>query len=383
MFLHPTVINLSIHYLDGFSLLGAILSSLPTKTPAITDIFITGSVAIAGDNTSNAIAMLAEALPGLTLLRSLTLPIPWFTPAMVDAVASCSSLHKLSTSTLADEGANIELFDYDQLYSLSLPSSGFPAISILSVVLPFPRAAKFISQGSHFNTLTRFEAQSPDSIVEPHEYKVILSALSKYCPNLETITLCATVPRGDAREDDAITYRELSSITQFTALRLVSFRHIMPFQLDTKNIVAIARALPNLTTLVLNPDPHFPTASPLAVSVLSVLRDLCPNLVSLGLYVNAADEHIPPPPANDDEHRRALPASAEFTSLKRFAIGWSSLLSPISLAVYLSSVLPDDCALDPSLNAKHWDEVRRLIPVFKQVRAQGVRTGRITCDHSD
>lgn len=104
--------------------------------------------------------MLAEALPGLSSLESLTLPIYWFTPAVVDAAASCASLDGLSTATLDGDRDAIELFEYDQLYSLSLRHDGFPVLRFLSIILPFHRAAKFISQGHHLDALTCFEAQS-------------------------------------------------------------------------------------------------------------------------------------------------------------------------------------------------------------------------------
>ncbi|KAF9493290.1 hypothetical protein BDN71DRAFT_1508658 [Pleurotus eryngii] len=214
----------------------------------------------------------------------------------------------------------------------------------------------------HFDALTRSEAQPPYIIAAPHEYGALFSALSKCCPSLESITLFAAEPPETVPEHAG-----------------VSFHHAMPFQLTTVDIVTIARALPKLTTLVLNPAPHIAIASTLAISVLSIFRDLCPNpnLVSLGLYVDAADEHILSPPVNDDENHRVVLTSAEFTSMMSFTIGWSSLSSPIPLALYSSSVLPDNCLLDASLNKQHREAVQRLMPAFKQVRAQGMPAGHL------
>lgn len=81
--------------------------------------------------------------------------------------------------------------------------------------------------------------------------------------------------------------------------------------------------------------------STLVVSVVSPLRDL----ISLGLYLNAANEHIPPPPSIEEELQQAVPEKVEFASLRKLTVWFSSLSSPVPLAVYLSSVLPPGCVL--------------------------------------
>ncbi|KAG9224508.1 hypothetical protein CCMSSC00406_0002341 [Pleurotus cornucopiae] len=154
----------------------------------------------------------------------------------------------------------------------------------------------------------------------------------------------------------------------------------MPLQLVADDIIAIARALPNLSDLSLNPAPDVAAASTLVVSVLSPLRDLCPNLISLGLYLNAANEHIPPPPSIDEELQQAAPEKVEFASLRELTVWFSSLSSPVPLAVYLSSILPPRCVLisdsyEDVEARRAGEEAQRFIPVFKQVRAQGMRTG--------
>ncbi len=386
LFLHPNVTRLAISRQSGNPLLGAILFSLPTKTPTITHISLSEDMLVfdEGDD-SHAITMFAEALPKLSSLESLTLPLHWFTPAVVDAAASCVSLDELSTAPLNGERDDIELFEYDQLYSLSLRNDGFSGLRSLSIILTFHRAAKFISQGHHFHVLTHFEAQSPYYIVRPHEYEAILSALSESCSGLESIVLSTAEPRElreEETEHDAITYHELSSITRLTALQSVDIHHTMPLQLVAEDVIAIARALPNLTALSLTPAPAVDATSTLVVSILSPLRDLCPNLRSLGLYLNAEDEHIPPPPSIDEELRQAVPEKVEFASLKKLNVRWSSLSSPVQLAVYLSYILPLGCVLNSSsccINHAAWGEAQKLIPVFKQVRAQGMRTGLLCC----
>ncbi|KAF4596170.1 hypothetical protein EYR40_008148 [Pleurotus pulmonarius] len=383
LFLHPNVTRLAISRQSGNALLGAILFSLPTKTPSITHISLSEDMVVLDEgDDSHARTMFAEALPVLSSLRSLTLPLHWFTPAVVDAAAFCVSLDELSTAPLKGERDDIELFEYDQLYSLSLRHDGFPGLRSLSIILPFHRAAMFISQDHRFHVLTHFEAQSPYDIVRPHEYDAILSALSESCSGLESIVLSTAEPREEETEHEAITYHELSSITQLIALQSVDIHHTMPLQLFAEDVIAMARALPNLTTLSLNPAPAVDAASTLVVSILSSLRDLCQNLTSLGLYLNAEDEHIPPPPSIDEELRQAVPEKVEFASLKKLTVRLSSLSSPAQLAVYLSYILPLGCVLNSSSCVDHaaWGEAQKLIPVFKQVRAQGMRTGLLRCD---
>ncbi|KAF9493293.1 hypothetical protein BDN71DRAFT_1591153 [Pleurotus eryngii] len=341
LFLHPNVTGFAVSHQSG----NPLLFSLPTKTPSITHISLSEEMVVfdEGDD-SHAITMLAEALPGLSSLESLTLLIYWFTPTMVEAAASCAHLAGLSTATLDGDRDDINPFEYDQLYSLSLRDDRFLVLHFLSIILPFYHMAEFISQGHHFNALTRFKAESPYSIIDLHEYKEVLSALSASCSGLESITLSTAQPRENVAEHNTITYRDLSTVTRLTALQSIGIYHTM-LQFVAEDVIAIARVLPNLTDLSLNPVPDVAAASTLYVSILLPLHDLCSNLILLGLYLNAADEHIPPPPPIDEELRQAVHEKMEFARLRKLTVWLSSLSSPVPLAVYLSSILSPGCVL--------------------------------------
>ncbi|KAF7424046.1 hypothetical protein PC9H_009347 [Pleurotus ostreatus] len=183
---------------------------------------------------------------------------------------------------------------------------------------------------------------------DSHAITMLAEALPRLS-SLESLTLpiCwftpAVVDAAASSEHHAITYRELSTITRLTALQSDGIRHTMPLQLVADDIIAIARALPNLSDLSLNPALDVAAASTLVVSVLSPPCDLC--LISLGLYLNAANEHIPPPPSIDEELQQAVPEKVGFASLRKLTVWFSSLASPVPLAVYLSNILPPGCVL--------------------------------------
>ncbi|KAL4262817.1 hypothetical protein AB1N83_004708 [Pleurotus pulmonarius] len=372
-FLHPTVTTLVLAPLTGWHSLGPVLESLPIRTPHIATLSIS---ALAYPLTKDAERLVTEVLPKLSSLASISLPSLWPTGSVVNALASCSSLSKLSTAPIF---RNQHTGDSSpELFSTSISPTGFPLLSTLQTSLTFCRATEVLSQGEQFSTLSRLLLRSP-RIEIPQEYGALLTALSNYCPDLEHLALCITLFPRPTYHSDCLTYRELSPLRHLTRLQTLSLQHTNSFQLGPEDFITIIRALPSLTELDFNPIPYIKTTPTLNISILSILRDLCPNLRFLGLYLDAREQYIPPHPPSEGEGRfdRPMPELSEFPHLKVFKVGMSPISSPAKLATYLCRLLPHSCNLISTWDedegeedreaAQKWGEVVGLIRAAKQV----------------
>lgn len=130
----------------------------------------------------------------------------------------------------------------------------------------------------------------------------LLTALSDYCPNLEHLMFHTTlIQRTPADQCYCPTYDELKPLTRLSGLQPPFLQHTKPFQLAPEDFITIVRALPSLTGLNFNTMPDITTALTLNISILSMLRDLCPILRSLGLYLDAREHYILPPPSGEGD----------------------------------------------------------------------------------
>lgn len=369
LFLHSTLTSLTISHAEKCPLLGALLSSLPTKTPGLANFSLHADVTHAP--AAEVEKSLAEALSKLPSLTSLHLPPWWVTPAIADTAASCPNLRDfLSSYTVAEWMTLDESAGFRSMMSTSLPADSFPSLTNLTIPMPFPRATKVLLQGDYFSKLTRFQVASP-WIESPGAYRALLATLSTRCPNLEILSLTMSPVYPPTHDFAAITFEDLKPVTRLSGLQYLYLHYPRPLQITAEDVVAIARTLPSIAVLSLNPTPNIDDVSPLGVGVISPLLALCPKLYDLKLYMNTADEHIPPPPS-DEASRRAAAASAELTGLETLDAGSSSVSSPIAVAIFLSRVLPSRCSVDASeRGVDAWAEVSRLIPAFRQVRAEG------------
>ncbi|KAF4571646.1 hypothetical protein EYR36_008988 [Pleurotus pulmonarius] len=197
-------------------------------------------------------SLLAETLSKLPSLTSLHLPPWWITPTIANTAASCPKLRELLSSfgpmDIAEWMTPDESGGFKSMMSTSLPTDSFPSLNNLTIPMSFARARDVVSQeGDYFHKLTRFHVTSP-WFESPDVYR--------------------------------------------------------PLHITTEDVVTIARALPSITTLSLNPTPTTDEPSTLSVGVLSPLLAHCPNLDLLMLYMNTSEENIPPPPSDEESWRR-------------------------------------------------------------------------------
>ncbi|KAF4596167.1 hypothetical protein EYR40_008151 [Pleurotus pulmonarius] len=388
LFLHSTITSLGIVLKGTCPLLGPLLSSLPVKVPGLEELTLFQDDDLYPPE-ANIEGSLVDALHGLTSLKLLRLPPLWLTSPISNAASSCGDLRDfvamIHPFSFAEETKLSKSSDFKYLMSTSLPPDGFLSLENFEIPTTFSRARQVLSQGHHFNTLTNFLIISPCP-ESPHAYGQFLAMLSTCCPALEYLTI-SSIPI-EALSDDfpAVLFDDIEPVTQLTRLRLLDLQHPLPFQIDTANVISIAQALPDITTLLLNPTPIVKGASALSVGVLSPLLSSFPRIEQLGLYMDTSDKSIPSP-TSDEQYGTVVMDSGESTGLQALEVGKTSVSSPIQLAIYLSRIIPLHCTIldfgrfkdeaeaseDEERDAEHWSEVRRLIPAFKQVRAEALK----------
>ncbi|KAF4599135.1 hypothetical protein EYR40_006225 [Pleurotus pulmonarius] len=370
--LHSTVTSFSVWLPNDFQLVGSILSSLPAKTPKLKELVLNDGNSRAPDADIERI--LAEALQKLPSLNKLSLPTLWHTSTIFCAAATCPRLSELRVRDPVGSG-KLEAPAFEHLFSTSLPPHGFPSLSVFVAPMPLPRAMRIFSQPGCFEILSRLSIDSPSS-EGPREYGALLETLSDCCPNLKDLSFIGSRP--PRKITDRVTLNELSHIMKFKDLEALYLQHTMPFQLVAEEVLTMVRALPKLTHITLNSCPEFELTTPLDVSVLASLYKLRPNLVTLGLYLDASAERIPPPTGDDEYVPASLcPESAELD------LSTSYMTEPIPLAMYLSRVLPPswDLLISPRQSRggvsilENWQQVMRLMPAFTQAREEAYELG--------
>lgn len=380
--LHPTITSLHIVWLQSDShFVSPLLSSLHTTTPRLEELFLNDGGSRAPDvSVERILAAAVQKLPSLNLLY---LPTWWPTSAIFRAAATCPRLSELYVSWAPFNTGEVDISNFEHLFSTSLPPGGFPSLSVFDAPMPFPRAVRIISQQGCFDIISRLAIESPH-IEGRREYGALLDTLSNCCPNLEDLSL--DVGHLQRQTTEGVTFNELSPIMRFKGLEALNLQHTMPFQLVAEEVVTMVRALPKLTYITLNSSPDFESATTLNVSVLASLYKLRPNIDMLGLYLDASAERIPPP-ASDDEYVPASLRPVGSPDSVEVNLSVSYLTAPIPLAMYLSRVLPPSWYLEisPRRNdeggriLENWQQVKQLIPAFRRVREEayelGVRRG--------
>ncbi|KAF4596171.1 hypothetical protein EYR40_008147 [Pleurotus pulmonarius] len=253
-------------------------------------------------------SLLTETLSKLPSLTSLHLPPWWITPTIANTAASCPKLRELLSSfgpmDIAEWMTPDESGGFKSMMSTSLPTDSFPSLNNLTIPMSFARARDVVSQeGDYFHKLTRFHVTSP-WFESPDVYRSMLATLSARCPNLEALFLGMAPVYAPADDFAAITFNDIKIVTRLSCLKHLYLHHPRPLHITTEDVVTIARALPSITTLSLNPTPTTDEPSTLSVGVLSPLLAHCPNLDLLMLYMNTSEENIPPPPSDEESWRR-------------------------------------------------------------------------------
>jgi hypothetical protein len=138
-------------------------------------------------------------------------------------------------------------------------------------------------------------------------------------------------------ECDPLSREHLNPILTLKQLTHLELRHNQPLQISEVDLAEFGAALPALGKLVLNPEPIRLKRPEITLHSLLIVAQHFPNLIYLGIYLDAQDSAIPKQPYS--------PAKTRFSpGLLTLHLGVSPIASDseVPVAMFLSHILSEN-----------------------------------------
>lgn len=281
--------------------------SLDVSIPAVEEVYIEAFFAMTKVRTPNlrvfqfechfrAIAIehwLCDLLESFKSLRGLGLSHYFLT---TNVLATAAKLPELEEILLWSRSPVGEIEDVMTLDMHQLQPGSFPKLREFSLDASLAQMRTFISTPAfNPNTLTYLHITSLE-IERPSDVRSFLEILVDVCPPLETLVLSMLVKWVELAPPPRITMEHIRPILNLKQLLDFDITYNYPFFVTDADLEFIARSWPKLRTLMLSEYPYFCSDDIELPSLGSLLpfAEHCPNLVNLGLFVNASLPFPPP-----------------------------------------------------------------------------------------
>lgn len=178
----------------------------------------------------------------------------------------------------------------------SLETLLFPADSV-EKALPFLVQPHFpLSRLSALHLRLPFAAE-----VQPEDVKHLISVLAGACPSLYLLDLCIHPAEPFTYSDlslvSPLRFEHIQDALAFRSLTHFIISHTHPIEVTESDLTSFASQWYHLESLRLNPRPLALPAPTLTLHALEIFAEYCPNIWSLGLYMDATSPPEPPHPA--------------------------------------------------------------------------------------
>ncbi|CAE6424428.1 unnamed protein product [Rhizoctonia solani] len=277
------------------------LRSLDVSIPTAEEVYVEAFFAVAKVRAPNlrvfqfecqfrAIAIehwLCDLLETCKSLRGLGLSHYFLT---TNVLASASKLPELEEILLWSRSPVGEIEDVMNLDMHQLQQGSFPKLRELSLDASLVQMRTFVSIPA-FNpkTLTYLHITALE-IERPNDVQSFLEALVNVCHPLETLVLSMLVKWVEITPPPRITMEHIRPVLNFKRLLDFDVTYNYPFYVTDADLEHIARSWPTLRTLMFSEYPYFCSDDIELPSLGSLIpfAEHCPNLVNLGLFVNAS-----------------------------------------------------------------------------------------------
>ena len=318
---------------------------------------------------------LVDFIHRLPKLRRITVPRFYITTKIIEALSQLPVLEVIEFQ-YDDQGCG---YYADVIPFTPLVGEGsFTALRDLSLSTTYEDISRFFSLEFSPTNLTSLYIDSPIIETAATIYKFLCAVVNR-CQLLKALSV-VSLRSPDSEPDDGdehyeITVEHIKPVFKLGNLKTLEVSHRYPLALNIEDLKSLACSWPSLETLILNSEPVLILRSDLTLDALLPFASHCPNLVHLGLFVDASRIH-------------ASSAPVPFKRLKRLSMGVSIIDDHKSVALYLSRVLPAGCnvecgvtwddeelsSADTSKEAfercSRWEQVDRLLPVLIELRAE-------------
>ncbi|CAE6476287.1 unnamed protein product [Rhizoctonia solani] len=207
-----------------------------------------------------------------------------------NVLASASKLPELEEILLWSRSPVGEIEDVMTLDMHQLQPGSFPKLREFSLDASLAQMRIFVTTPA-FNpkTLTYLHITSLE-IERPNDVQSFLETLVDVCHPLETLVLSMLVKWVEITPPPRITMEHIQPILKFRHLLDFDITYNYPLYVTDADLEHIARSWPNLRTLMLSEYPYFCSDDIELPSLggLIPFAEHCPNLINLGLFVNAS-----------------------------------------------------------------------------------------------
>jgi len=263
------------------------------------------------------------------------------------------------------------------------PDGAFPSLWDLSLTASYREVQRFLTIPFAPTNITVLHIESSEFESPVHLHQLLVT-ISENCQMLKTLTLISprrvlrdqiTVPDGFSQVT-ADTLKPALACSSLTSLEIV---HQFPLKLTQKDLEIFAKCWVSLETLNLNTEPHYLKSSDLTLEAILPFAQYCPRLTYLALFIDASFGALSLSTASPRPH---------FKCLQHLAMGFSAVEEPISVARFLSRVLPLGCHVDGGVmwsdsfelepggeiiaaeRCSMWSKVDQLLPTLIMVREE-------------
>ncbi|KAF9501829.1 hypothetical protein BDN71DRAFT_1460290 [Pleurotus eryngii] len=333
LFMHKTVKRFKFYLREEMVTppngLGAFFQAVMTRMPDLEVLDISSVLSV-----SDIEADMIKLLSGLPKLKEVILPLYYVSPSISGTLSQLPNLNVLGFQYDDEQGRG----DSQDVAAppATLGEGAFPVLYDLALSMPFIHASELFDQPFSPQNITMLFIDSalPES---PSDIHNLLSVIVKNCPLLINLSLNPHLSTTDnPPTDERLTYANMRPVLTLPNLTSFDINHYYPIDLKYKDMEELARAWPNLETLMLNSDPvaldHPPA---LSIAALIPFAEHCPNIRQLGLYMNAAEEDLP-------SSRDLVP----FKCLETLSVGLSHITDHENVALFLSHLIPSECELE-------------------------------------
>ncbi|OAX34058.1 hypothetical protein K503DRAFT_725012 [Rhizopogon vinicolor AM-OR11-026] len=325
-------------------------------------------------------ADLLELLRGLPDLKKVIFPEFYLTSAIVSELSRKKHINVIRFEFTPEQGLGEEE-DVDS-FSPVIEQGAFPMLQDLSITARLEDITRFMGADFAPIHITCLYIHTYVEL-EPEELHTLLVMLSKQCCLLSELytKLLDVHNRRKLVSAKQITFDTLRPVLSFPHLTTFEVMHKYPVNISLEEIEELASQWPTLGSLSLNEEPLAMHDFTLDLRALVPFARHCPNLFSLGLFMDAIAPQIHPA-------QELIP----FTALEVLFVGTSRAREPGAVAAFLSCLCPPGCEIDAVVTwtsygsrscceldntvldignrSASWKSVSDLLPLFIQVRRE-------------
>ncbi|KAH8113190.1 hypothetical protein DFH11DRAFT_1744574 [Phellopilus nigrolimitatus] len=351
LFLHNRIRSLEIHIEDvdeGDKSLDVLFDDITEWAPLISELTIEIGSGKEGVNSS-----VSNLISRLAFLKTLRISPYSLSQSVINSLAS---LQNLRTVQLIPDIMKYHEYKYQRLNT----DSAFPLLKSIPLCGELGSICLLLKSPNAFQNLLELNISNEGKYELVHLHS-LFDLIPHASPFLRKLTISCDPRKGPVI--GSIHAEILRPLTSNSHLEILELDFARAIDLTASQMVDIFGKCGYLTTLTLNTGLSRFSDTTLTLDVLQWLSEACPQLVNLGLYVDA--RIIPSTPDLFHVHG--------FRNLRVLHFGTSPIHDPGCASLYLSRIIPSQCTLvvhpsyvitEKGVNVfvEHWKEVKKILP---------------------